>query len=213
MNEFAIGIEIANRGTGEPYPTIQQETVKLINALLCINYGIPVGNCRGHFEWTDRKIDPSGPSQWAPGGGKWNMDQFRSDVFWKVAELTQPIVTPGDDMNYFDDPLRIFDSRNPFWNSTGFEPGVHTMPLTSFPQIPDSATVIALTVTAADAKGDGYVTLSSGKNAATPVGSHLNYKPSTAPIANTTAVKLFNKGFKLYVHTKTHLIFDVIGWQ
>ena len=79
MNLYAISNEIANTGTGEPYPAEQQQSVLTSSAAICRAYSIPVDHARGHFEWTSRKIDPSGPSMWA-ASGKWAMDEFRDDV-------------------------------------------------------------------------------------------------------------------------------------
>lgn len=102
MNEYAIGNEIANDGVGEPYPIAQQSAVLRSTVALCAHYGIAPSNVRAHFEWTSRKIDPSGPSAWAPSGGKWNMAAFRSDV---TAALIPPIPPPnGDTMLYIAKP-------------------------------------------------------------------------------------------------------------
>lgn len=80
MNSSAIGIECANNGVGEPYPTVQQDVYVKLCRVLCDHYGIPNGRIHSHFEWApDRKIDPAGQSRYASGGNKWNMGQFRSD--------------------------------------------------------------------------------------------------------------------------------------
>lgn len=92
MNEYAIGNEIANDGVGEPYPLAQQESVLRSSVAICAAYGISTNNVRGHFEWTSRKIDPSGPSRWAPYGGKWSMNLFRHHV--DVALVTPPPTPP-----------------------------------------------------------------------------------------------------------------------
>lgn len=80
MNSYAIGIEAANNGVGEPWPEIQQMVyVELVNQL-CAHYGIPNSHVRAHFEWApDRKIDPAGQSWYATGSNKWDMNMFRND--------------------------------------------------------------------------------------------------------------------------------------
>ena len=80
MNSYAIGIEAANNGVGEPWSIVQQDVyVRLVSAL-CENYGIPNNNVRAHFEWApDRKIDPAGESLYASGSSKWDMGMFRRD--------------------------------------------------------------------------------------------------------------------------------------
>lgn len=80
MNSYAIGIEAANNGVGEPWPEVQQLAYVDLVICLCDHYGIPNNQVRAHFEWApDRKIDPAGQSYWATGSNKWNMNQFRVD--------------------------------------------------------------------------------------------------------------------------------------
>lgn len=81
MNTYAIGIEAGNDGVGEPWPLIQQECYAVLVAALQAAYGIPLGHCRSHREWTSRKIDPAGESRWASGSSTWNEDGFRGDLF------------------------------------------------------------------------------------------------------------------------------------
>ena len=77
MNSYAVAIEAGNNGVGEAWPKVQQDAYITLVAALCAAYGIPTADCRGHFEWTDRKVDPAGNSAWASGGASWNMDAFR----------------------------------------------------------------------------------------------------------------------------------------
>jgi N-acetylmuramoyl-L-alanine amidase len=91
MNEYAIGIEIANDGVGEPYTQAQQDAVVAACVALCAAYDISPHEVRAHFEWAPaRKIDPTGPSRWSPYGGKWAMSAFRADI-------TAPIPPPSTD--------------------------------------------------------------------------------------------------------------------
>lgn len=93
MNAAAVGIECANEGTGEPYPTVQQDVYVRLVAALCAHYAIPVGRVHSHFEWApDRKIDPAGQSRYATGSAKWNMNAFRADV--EAGQLPAPTPTP-----------------------------------------------------------------------------------------------------------------------
>lgn len=85
MNTHAIGIEIANAGTGQPYPKAQQDSVMTLVRALMKAYRIPVKHVRAHHEWApNRKIDPFGPSRW--GDRKWDMDAFRTEA----ARVTPP---------------------------------------------------------------------------------------------------------------------------
>lgn len=80
MNSYAIGIEAANNGVGEPWPAVQQDVYVLLVQTLCEWYNIPNNNVRAHHEWApDRKIDPAGHSLYATGADKWNMTVFRKD--------------------------------------------------------------------------------------------------------------------------------------
>lgn len=100
MNEYAISNEIANTGVGEPYPMVQQQSVLVSTAALCGAYGVTPHRVRGHFEWAPtRKIDPAGPSKWAPSGGKWAMDLFRRDVADRLYPPTPPAPIPSEDID------------------------------------------------------------------------------------------------------------------
>lgn len=91
MNTHAIGIEAANGGTGEEWPTAQQDAYLVLVSALCGAYAIPLGQVRAHFEWAPgRKIDPAGNSRYATGGASWRMDQFRGDVLEGAAPTPPP---------------------------------------------------------------------------------------------------------------------------
>jgi hypothetical protein len=95
MNSAAIGIEAANTGTGETWPTAQQDVYLRLVKALCDRYGIPNGRIHAHSEWApDRKIDPAGQSRYASGGAKWNMAAFRSDVA-NTGGGGEPLPPPG----------------------------------------------------------------------------------------------------------------------
>jgi hypothetical protein len=97
-----FSIEAANNGTGEPWTAQQQWTYpRLVAAVLdWANNETPgaplsAGDVFAHFEWAPgRKIDPAGPSQWAPNGGMWNMDAFRGSVWLLQQEANKPAPAP-----------------------------------------------------------------------------------------------------------------------
>ena len=117
---------------------------------------------------------------------------------------TQPPTTGGP-MQYLNPARRILDSR-----LLGDKPqGQRT--ITVPPEIP-ATEAIMLTLTAVEPDGNGYVTVwSQGPR---PDASHLNYTPPT-PIANTTVTPLDRTGatFQLYLHTPTHIVIDIVGYQ
>lgn len=103
-----IGIEQGNNGTGEPYPTRQQDATLWLCRTLVASYGTRYGfgadHVISHFEWAPaRKNDPAGPSRWAPSGGRWDMNAFRADV--ALLPFPPPngglILTP-EDKKYLD---------------------------------------------------------------------------------------------------------------
>ena len=96
MNMYALSVEAANDGVGEPWPAAQTNSLIAGTAALCYAYGISVEHVRAHHEWSPgRKIDPAGNSPWAIGANKWNMGAFRADLKAKLAEKPQqkPSVT------------------------------------------------------------------------------------------------------------------------
>lgn len=116
MNTHAIGIEGANDGVGEPWPTEQQDAYVVLVAALCAAYSIDPARIHAHFEWAPtRKIDPAGPSRWSPqpsgggGGNMWNLDAFRGDV----------AAPPGDDHMPTEIKLIASDHTTFVWNPPG----------------------------------------------------------------------------------------------
>ena len=98
MNSYAVGIEIGNDGIGEYYPEAQVDAARLASAVLLVALNEPIGHLRSHFEWTDRKVDPSGPPLDTPEtpGIEWDMDQFRGDVYALITggDLPEPPPIP-----------------------------------------------------------------------------------------------------------------------
>ena len=95
-NSRTISIEAGNNGTGEAWPTVQQDTyIRLVKAL-CVGYGFdPNRDVMSHAEWTPgRKVDPAGPSRWANGANTWNMDAFRAELLGTKPPPPQPQPEP-----------------------------------------------------------------------------------------------------------------------
>ena len=106
-NRFVISRESANNGTGEPWSDVQLESIQLANAAIIhglandgaydarrrdfvqiiLNPAHP-GDLHGHFEWTDRKIDPAGGKYAQPGDPwlRWDMNRWRRDVAARLHE-------------------------------------------------------------------------------------------------------------------------------
>jgi hypothetical protein len=158
MNAHAIGIEIANAGTGEAYPTAQQDSVLATVRALTARYGI--SQVYSHFEWApSRKIDPTGPSRWSPNGGKWNMNAFRDDVF-----KSDPTPQPAQEVDMI---LIKYDRGGGDWTGLSYT-GTHLAHVTTSDawSIPTSAGVPVVNVN--DAQLDALIRSAETTNACPP---------------------------------------------
>lgn len=106
-NTYGLAVEAANAGTGEAWPTVQQDTYLTLCAALCAAYGLNVAtDICSHWEWTPgRKIDPAGNSRYATGGASWDMNRFRADV--AACSSTKPPEPDEGDTVTDDDIDRI----------------------------------------------------------------------------------------------------------
>lgn len=217
-NAHTFSIEGANNGS-QPWPAAQQQSYVTMCAVLCIKLNLQPIDVVSHFEWTPRKIDPSGTSEWSPGGGQWNMDAFRASVSQRIAEMSAPKPPPytpypprqdaqfGNefDMKMLKAPVRIFDTRHE--KSGALKPNSTTK--IDVPKDVKSESMF-ITVTAINAREKGFVTVWSGEGER-PTASCLNYD-SGVTVANTTGVSV--KGgtsFKVYAKGATDLAIDVVS--
>jgi hypothetical protein len=207
MNEYAIGIEGANNGVGEPWPKVQTDAYVKLVATLCAQYNIPVGHVRAHAEWAPtRKIDPAGPSPWAAGSNTWDMDAFRGSVLLGGAPNPDPPSQGVPDMFVPVKPYRNSDTR-PFGGPAA--PGDHVFGLDPA-KIPANVTAVALNVTAVDATEPGFVTVWPGGSR--PSTSCVNYKGDRGSSSAGIVVGTSGRNFSIYNHTRCHLIVDVTGY-
>lgn len=85
-NEFAIGIEAANNGTGEPWGEPLMESYVLLARALMTEFSLPVTRVLGHKEVCDppgRKTDPS-----------FDMGEFRDKILGAKPAPTPPPPAP-----------------------------------------------------------------------------------------------------------------------
>lgn len=108
MNTYAVGIEIANNGIGEPYPAAQIDAAFTASLAICAAEGLDPADVAGHDDWApDRKIDPATANAvqgaWQPkpvnSSGSWSLVDLR-DECWRRAGATPvppkpPIPQPG----------------------------------------------------------------------------------------------------------------------
>lgn len=195
MNHWSISIEAANNGTGEPWPKEQTDAYVIMCAALCKEYGIPVHHVRAHFEWAPgRKIDPAGPSPWAVGAAKWNMDAFRVDVAKKLDELNNNL---EDNMQVQNPPLRLIDTRT-------------TTPIGADKMItidvPGNCKAAMINFVAIGATKNGFVT--AWGDGTRPTTSVLNYIPGGA-IGNAVIVPVVGGKVSVYSSQQIHLVADL----
>lgn len=105
MNEYAVSIEAANNGVGEPWPAVQIDAYFATSLALTDWLGLEPTDISTHYSWTPgRKIDPATAAavegSWKPrsvnSSGTWNLDDIRSEL---VARHQQPL-PQGDDRMY-----------------------------------------------------------------------------------------------------------------
>jgi hypothetical protein len=195
MNHYAISIEAANNGIGEPWPKVQTDAYVTLCAALSTAYGIPVDHVRGHFEWAPgRKIDPAGPSPWATGAASWDMNAFRRDVRNRIA----PHIELGDNMKLLNPSKRVYDSRTVGQQLNAGEERMIPVPTT------DAAVMV--NIIAVGGGAGGYITAWGG--GARPTTSAVNFGNSSA-IGNTVVVPVVNGHFNIFVSQRTHVIVDL----
>jgi N-acetylmuramoyl-L-alanine amidase len=86
MNTYAVGIEIANAGTGsEPYPQAQIDAAFAASITICQRLGLADSDICQHWNWApSRKIDPATA---AAVQGPWRPSSCTSSGTWDLADL------------------------------------------------------------------------------------------------------------------------------
>ena len=102
-NSQLFGLEVANSGTGEPWPQIQIDAYfKTSNALNAMFGNLPT-DLITHHEWApDRKIDPAKATEvegpWSPGAinssGTWSGDDVREECSHRAVVVIPPQPKP-----------------------------------------------------------------------------------------------------------------------
>jgi hypothetical protein len=89
MNLYAVGMEIANDGVGEPYPPAQLEAAFTASIALQQWLGLDKADAVTHAQWAPtRKIDPATAAAarptFSPGAinasGTWNLGDLRAEI-------------------------------------------------------------------------------------------------------------------------------------
>jgi len=107
MNEYAVSIEMANSGVGEPWPQVQIDAAFRVSLALTDWLRLDPTDALGHYDWTPgRKIDPAtadaveGP--WRPRSvntsGTWNIADLHAELVRR--HTTSPPPTKDEDNMY-----------------------------------------------------------------------------------------------------------------
>lgn len=197
MNHYAISIEAANNGVGEPWPYDQTFNYVKGVAALCQAYDIPVDHVRAHFEWAPtRKIDPAGQSPYATGSAKWDMNHFRADVAKFLSE-------EGDEMKPLDPPYRT-DTRD---NNTPLKAGEIRRLAVMFG---GTSVLVNLTVVPLNNEA-GYLVAFNDVHDTPPKASNVNWGGGRIT-ANTALVPTNDGWIKVMATQPCHLITDTQGY-
>jgi len=111
MNTWAVGMEIANNGVGEPYPPAQIDSAFASSLAVCAALGLAPDDVAGHVDYSPgRKIDPAtaaavqGP--WRPrsinSSGSWNVADLRAEL---IARAAATILPPDPEPDEEDDDM------------------------------------------------------------------------------------------------------------
>jgi hypothetical protein len=103
LNTHAVGVEICNNGTGEPYPVAQIDAAFAVSLAVAAGLGLAPVDVAQHHDWApDRKIDPAtaaavaGP--WQPGAvngsGSWSLDDLRDELARRAGAGIPPPTLP-----------------------------------------------------------------------------------------------------------------------
>lgn len=204
MNHYAISIEAANNGVGEPWPEQQIYSYVLGVAALCKGYDIPVNRVRAHFEWAPtRKIDPAGQSPYAIGSAKWNMDKFRADVAAVHPPSPPPPPPEESEMIPLDPPFRT-DTRPASRPLAAGE--VRSIAVMSG----GSSALINLTVVPLNTQA-GYLVAFNDAHQSPPLTSNVNWSEGRT-VANLALVPTNNGVIKVMATAPCHLITDTQGY-
>lgn len=209
-NKYVISIEAANAGNGEPWPQVQQMAyLKLVNALVKA-YGLDfkIPGVHAHHEWTSRKIDPAGPSKWATGANKWNMNSFRLDAALVYAPDPIPPLKGATDMFKPIMPHRNSDTRG--FGGPGLLPANHQLGLNSA-IFPANVVAITGTVTMINPASAGFMTVWPG--GPRPDTSCLNFPGGPGAVATGFTIGVNGlAGFQLFNSVQGHFIVDITGY-
>ena len=204
-NRNLIAIEAANDGTGEPWPQAQTDCYVKLCAALCAAYNLdPSTDIWGHHGYCaptqpGRKIDPAGPSVFAPAGGTWSDEVFRAAV---VAATTTPT---KDSPMFLVPPTRIYDTRG-----FGGPLPSDTYSVSAPASVPVDAAGLHVNVTVSDPDGAGFLSLWPGGDR--PDVSALNWGADVQAICNATPVSLDGGQFLWWARVPCHVIVDLIGY-
>jgi peptidoglycan hydrolase-like protein with peptidoglycan-binding domain len=102
-NMYFVSIEGANTGLGQEWPEAQMQSLVLVCAALCEQFGLdPMTDVLSHWEWVlpsqpSRKVDPMGPTPSMPdvggsaGNRRWDDSALRRRVAAAIHKAPAPV--------------------------------------------------------------------------------------------------------------------------
>jgi hypothetical protein len=104
-NSSVVGMEIANGGTGDPYPARQVDACFAVSLAITAHLGIEPGDIATHTRWSPgRKIDPATAAAveggWRPGAenasGSWRLEDIVDELYRRHFATGDETVTDDD---------------------------------------------------------------------------------------------------------------------
>lgn len=131
MNTHAVGMEIANNGTGEPYPVEQINAAFAASLVICGALWLEPDDVAQHWDYApDRKIDPAtaeaveGP--WQPhrvtSSGTWSLDDLRAECRARAgspAPIPPPVIPAPPPTKEDDNMIVALDENGTAWIGDG----------------------------------------------------------------------------------------------
>jgi hypothetical protein len=128
MNTYAVGVEICNTGTGEPYPQAQIDAAFAVSLAITNGLGLEPTDAAQHHDWApDRKIDPARADavhgSWEPHpvntSGSWSLVDLRAELSTRAGTGPPP---PPPQPPQEDDMIRVaWDQNGTGWAGNGIQ--------------------------------------------------------------------------------------------
>lgn len=206
-NRTMIAIEASNSGVGEVWPEVQTTAYAKLGAALCEYAGLdPLTDIIHHHEYTDRKIDPAGPT---PGHPSWGGLSGANEWGHEVRLDIQALMTNRESSVKTIDKRRLYDSRpqTPYSGQPTISGQVMTFGVGN---LPGTARIATIRVTTINPDGVGWVR--AWGNTSSDTADH-NYNADEVD-GSTFEVDLRGTEFSIVFNGgRTHFTLDLVSWE